>query len=90
MFSCCGFATEFCSNVGAEETSENMDEVHEAVKKPREEVHDVAEEPRKEEFELQVPEDMPCIDEDIIAMNDNDDDKEDTTMNMYDPRNYNI
>ncbi|CAH1418085.1 unnamed protein product [Lactuca virosa] len=53
-----------------------MDDVHEAVEKPREEVHDVVEEPREEihdvveepieeEIERQVPDDMPCIDEGI-------------------------
>ncbi|CAH1440340.1 unnamed protein product [Lactuca virosa] len=59
-----------------------MDEVHKAVQKPREKVNDVVEEPRDEEFELQVPEDMHCVNEDITTLNGNDDDKEDTPTNM--------
>ncbi|CAI9282918.1 unnamed protein product [Lactuca saligna] len=46
------------------------------------EVHDVLEEFKEEEFELQVLEDMPFVDEDISTLNGNDDDKEDTPMNM--------
>ncbi|KAL7597389.1 hypothetical protein Lser_V15G31298 [Lactuca serriola] len=54
-----------------------MDEAHEAVEKPREKVHDGVDEPRDEEVELQVPQDMPCVNEYIAILNGNDDDKED-------------
>ncbi|CAI9290224.1 unnamed protein product [Lactuca saligna] len=63
-----------------------MDEAHEDVKKIGEEAHDVVEEPKEEEVELQVPEDMSCIDEDIATLNGNDDDKEDIPVNIYDYR----
>ncbi|CAH1424296.1 unnamed protein product [Lactuca virosa] len=56
--------------------SENMDEVHEPVEKPSEKIHDGVDEPRDEEVELQVPQDMPCVDEYIAILNGNDDDKE--------------
>lgn len=52
-----------------------MDEAHEDVKKNGEEAHDVVKEPKEEEVELQVPEDMHCIDEDIATLNGIDDDK---------------
>lgn len=55
-----------------------------------EKVYDVVDESKKEKVKPQVSEDISCVDKEITALNDNDDDKEDILVNIYGPNNSNI